>query len=250
MFFQEPYSIFTISAIILLAITILEAIAVITVGSSMDSIVSGGDSDGIDLDVGLHDDLSMDVFSSAQSYGGVEVGINLLNVGKVPFMIVLAALTAWFTITGYSIHFSLASLGVSLSNYFVAPISFGIATLGTYFTTKLVAKFLPSEKSYSIKEKDLIGSVGTVVLGMGDNNRSVQVKIKDIFGTYHYVQARVALPNIQVKASDEVIILKKGNDGFYKLLPKVPDSVKSGSKQSIEEFLMNEIPKAKMVSKE
>lgn len=237
MFFQEPYSIFTISAIILLAITILEGIAVATMGSSMDNMVGGGDADGIDLDVGLHDDLHMDVFSASQSYAGIESGINLLNLGKVPFMIVLAALTTWFTISGYTIHFTSSLLGMSFSNYFVAPISFGIAALGTYFTTKLISKILPTETSESIVEKELIGSIGVVVLGEGDMNRSVQVKVLDNFGTEHFIQARVALPNMKVSAKDEVIILKKTNDAFYKILPKVSDKVKAQKKQSIDEFI-------------
>lgn len=239
MFFQEPYSIFTISALILLSIAILEAIAVATMGSSMDSVIQSSDGVDIDADIspGLHDDLNLDVFSSTEGSAAFEPGVNLLNIGKVPFMIVLAALATWFTVSGYTIHFTAESLGLSFSNYFVAPICFGIATLGTFFTTKLLGKILPSEKSTAIKEKELIGSIGSVVLGEGDNNRSVQVRIKDQYGEEHYIQARVALPDIKVSAKDEVIVLKKGADTFYKILPKVPDTVKAGVKQSIDEFL-------------
>lgn len=239
MFFEEPYSIFTISALILLSIAILEAISVATMGSSMDSVIQG--SDGVDVDadigVGLHDDLSMDVFATSESHAGFETGVNLLNIGKVPFMIVLAALATWFTISGYTIHFSAEALGLSFSNYFVAPISFGIATIGTFFTTKIISKIIPPEKSSSIKEKDLIGSIGSVVLGQGDDTRSVQIRTTDQFGEEHYMQARVALPGITIKAGDEVIILKKGKDSFYKVLPKIPNSVKSETKQSVKEFL-------------
>lgn len=245
MFLQEPYLIFTISALILMAIAILEAIAVMTVGSSMDSLIPHADGEG--LDIGLHDNLSMDVFNSTKLNIGFEGGINLLNLGKVPFMIVLAALTAWFTISGYSIHFVSSSLGFSLSNYFVAPFSFGIATLGTYFTTKMVSRFLPSEKSYSISEKDLIGSIGVVTVGEGDSNKSVQVRIVDKFGSQHYIQAKVALPNITVKAKEKVIVLKKGKDTFYKILPKVSlsEDIKVENKQSIDEFLINSSFKTK-----
>lgn len=220
--FEQPYLIFTLSALLLIAITILEAIAFFTTGASMESMVST-DSADVDLSAGgFGKEVEMDLFNVSKGHYDISIeGANLFNIGKVPFMIVLASLAMWFSSTGFSLHAIAENIGYSLSNYFSVPISFAIASVGTFFTTKVISKLVKSEETNSVRIKDLLGDVATVVLGSGDSKRAVQIRVLDKFGKEHFLMARVAVDDVAINAGDEVIILREEKDSCCKVIPKI-----------------------------
>lgn len=229
--FEQPYLLYTLSALLLVAITILEAIAFFTTGASMESMVS---PDGMDVDLsaeGFGKEIEMDMFNVSKWHYDISIeGANLFNIGKVPFMVILASLAMWFSASGFSLHAIAENFGFSLSNYLSVPISFAIASVGTFFTTKVISKFVKSEETNSIKIKELLGDVGTVVLGSGDSKRAVQIRVVDQFGKEHFLMARVAVDDVTVNAGDEVIILREEKDSYCKIIPKV-------SSEKLEELL-------------
>lgn len=223
--FEPPYLIFTLAALLLVAITILEAVAFFTTGSSMESMVSSDHPD-MDLSVdGFSKEIDMDMFHVSKGHYDWSVeGANLFNIGKVPFMVVLSSLAMWFAATGFSIHGVAENMGISISNYFSVPVSFAIASIGTFFTTKLVSKLVKPEETSSIKIKELLGDVGTVMLGEGDSKRAVQIRLEDKFGKEHFLMARVAVDGIKIKAGDEVVLLREEGE-FCKVIPKISSSM-------------------------
>lgn len=216
MFLQEPYLIFTISALFLIALAILEAISFFTTGASMDKLIDGHES-GVD---GISKDIDFLQFSKDGLDIGID-GVNLFNIGKVPFVVILASLATWFSICGYSMHFIAERNSIALSNFLSVPISFAIASIGTYFTTNIIAKIVKNHESSAVNIDDLMGEIGVVVINEGSSEKPVQIKVIDKFNKEHYLMARVAVDGVVVKQNDEVILINQQNDYFVKVLPKL-----------------------------
>jgi hypothetical protein len=246
MFFQEPFFIYTIAAFVLFGLAILEMIAFFTVGLSMEGVASSVDSD-ISIDSGVDSfakEIEMDVLTVSKEHLSWSTdSISLFNVGKVPFVVILALFSAWFSGTGIGTHIFLRSIELNISNFFVLPMSFAVACIGTFFSTKVMANVLKSEDTV-VSKKEFIGEVGTVVIGEGDFNKSVQVKLVDKYKSTHYIMVRMAIEGISIKEKDEVIILKETKDGYFKALPKINKNMLNvENSQEVKELEVKEMVK-------
>ena len=144
----------------------------------------GGDTDvGADADVEVDADVDTDVNVDSGSGGSsFATGVlGILNVGKVPFTIILMALFATWGITGLVVN-EILNINVHSSRS-TLWISCGVALLASIFGTRYLAlglsKIFP-ESDRATTDHHLIGLSGRVISG----------RVTTTFGT-----ARVPVPN-------------------------------------------------------
>lgn len=210
LFLTPPYNIYTYATGFVFLLSLLEII-MFTVGVSLSKFFTHD----IDIDHSHHNHWS------GLDQGVTIESVNLLNLGKVPFFLILVCIAGFFGFSGISIHLLLKSLGMSLSNLFVLPLSVLFSTLLTYATTSIWSKFFPNEETYSISEKEYIGNNGIVNLGTGDRDNAVEVSTYDKYGNKHFIMAQVALPNVKVNEGEKVIIVARENNKHFLVLPLV-----------------------------
>ena len=117
------------------------------------------------------------------------------------------SLAGIFGFTGIGSHILAKYLNISINNLFIFPFSVLTSIIGTYVITNIWSKLIPNYESYVIKQKELIGQVGTVVIGSGDISNLVEVSIIDKYNKNHFFMCRVLLENIKVNKDDRVRII-------------------------------------------
>ena len=197
--FESPYDIYTIATGFVLALSFVE-IMLFVFGSSLSKIFSN--------ELIVEKDLIFDKSIDFNLEHNFEIdNLNLFNIGKVPFFLILVSLAGIFGFTGIGSHILAKYLNISINNLFIFPFSVLTSIIGTYVITNIWSKLIPNYESYVIKQKELIGQVGNVVIGSGDISNLVEVSIIDKYNKNHFFMCRVLLENIKVNKDDRVRII-------------------------------------------
>ena len=203
--FEAPLSIFTIVGGTVLGICMIEIILFL-LGASLSRLFDHGFDTHIDHNFDIDHD------------------INLLNFGQVPLFVILLCLGTFFSLTGIGIHTLADSFGEHLSNLAVVPASVFSTTFLTYWVTRAWSKFFPNEESYAIGLDELLGHTGDVHLGRATGLQSVEVAVKDRFGSTHYIMTRCAIEGLTIKEGDAVVLVDKLEDGTFLGIPALTDT--------------------------
>jgi hypothetical protein len=207
---QPPYNIFTIVALFTLGLSLLE-ILMFFFGLSFDNFINLDSHSDLDLDLDL--DIENDI--SIYSYDSV----NLLNLGKVPFLVILLSLSSSFSFFGFGTHYLAQELGTTISNLIAVPFSVGLSLFFTNTITIFWKKIFSDKNSVAISEKSFIGKIGTINLGTATNKNSVEISLYDERNMKHYIMGQVALPNITIAQNSKVFIIHKKKNGNFLVLP-------------------------------
>jgi len=126
-----------------------------------------------------------------------------LYVGQVPLLVVLVVFLGVFGIFGLIGQTLLRQLtGFALPGLIAAPAILFAAMPLVRWTTGGLARILPKEESSAVRTQSFIGRTATVVGGTARSNLPSQAKVKDQFGTTHYVM---------VVPEEEDIVLDNGS---------------------------------------
>ncbi len=182
---------FFIAAAILVALTVIEVMAMVIGFSFSDMLGDPFDS---------HDGLSW-LFS-------------WFNVGGVPILILVMLFLGIFAICGLLIQM------VASHTYGLLPASIA-ATLSvicsiplTRHSTRAVARIVPRDETYAVDLSDLVGRTGQVTVGPLDQGLPGQVQIKDTHGNWHTVRARAAKGEVAIPVRTIVLLVDRTKDIF------------------------------------
>lgn len=120
---------------------------------------------------------------------GVVVGfLNWLYVGRVPLLMVLIIFWTVFGVLGLILQNALYLLiGQLLPSLVAVPAVLMLSLPVVRFFTKWLYKVLPKDETSAVYSDELIGRVGTIVIGTATCDKSAQAKVKDLHGQTHYV---------------------------------------------------------------
>ncbi len=175
-----------------------------SVPSSLDlSQADMGAVDLSDLDLGASDGAPGVATAQGGSLGA------MLGLGKVPFLIWLAAALAGFGLSGYLVQ-SLAAqvFGASLPAVLaVLPAGF----VGVWFARgygRVLARLIPASES-SVRSKAMLNRRrGVVSQGVARQGHPAEIRVQDGFGNLHYIRAQPLDQREQIAAGTEVLVLR------------------------------------------
>lgn len=203
----------------------------------------GGDAD-VDVDVadvpdfadlaGMGVNLNMpdladydipDVSADAQAdtepdTGAGDVGaLAWLGLGKVPFMIWLAALLLGFGGAGLIVQTVWSNiLGFALPLVLIVPAAIAVGVWFTKTFSAVFAALLPKTESTSLSTRRYGGHKGVVTQGTAERGRPAEVKLIDRHGNLHYLRAEPAHDDHRIPAGTDVIILRNIRTGVLRLV--------------------------------
>lgn len=156
-----------------------------------------------DLDLGAADGVP-DIDSAQAGSLGV-----MLGLGKVPFLIWLAAALAGFGLTGYLVQ-SLATQvsGATLpASFAVLPAGF----VGIWFARgygSALARLIPGSET-SVRSKAMLNRRrGVVSQGVARQGHPAEIRVQDGFGNLHYIRAQPLDQREEIAAGTEVLVLR------------------------------------------
>ncbi|VEN74408.1 conserved membrane hypothetical protein [Candidatus Desulfarcum epimagneticum] len=208
---------FAVSIALMLLIAFLEgAMTAIGAGLSelIDSFMPGS---GPDLDVDI--DLDQPEFSV---HGALTKTMGWLHIGKTPFLIILVVFLTTFGLMGFGFQSVILKIAGRPLPALPASIIVFILALPVFRTfAGIVAKIMPKDETQAVEEKSFIGRVAVITLGKASPGKPAQAKLKDQFGTWHYVMIEPDIENEEFQQGEKTLIVRRKNSGFKAIRNKI-----------------------------
>ena len=173
-------------------------------------------------------DLDGPDFDGTDSFDAAEASVFVqafawLNVGRVPFLVLLLSYLAVFTVAGLVLQ-SAASAAIGLIPAWIAGPAAGLAALpATRLTSRLLARIMPREETYAVGEEQFIGRTASITLGPVDAETAGKAKLVDQFGNVHFVRVRAANAGERYQVGSEVLLVRR-DDAVFAVIA-TPESV-------------------------
>lgn len=174
--------IFGVALMVMLLLGVLELI----------SLLLGGINDWIN---GLLPDSLTETTHAEVGLDATDAGIFIrflswLYIGKIPLLMLIVVFLAVFGLLGYGVQTIAALL---FGSYLHGALATVITWLLALPLVRLVAaglyRILPRDETTAIRQENLVGRVGIIVLGDAKIGSPAQVRVKDAYGQQHYVMA-------------------------------------------------------------
>ncbi|WP_299397104.1 OB-fold-containig protein [Pelagibius sp.] len=224
-FFADQNSPFLVTAVVTLVIAGIEILSVL-LGLGLSDLI-----DDVMPDLDIEGDLDTEMPDAG---GGILAdAMSWLNVGRVPFLVLLIAFLTLFTVSGYGLQLLVGgALGFYLPALLAAPAALAAALPATRWTSRGLARIVPREETYATGNDDLVGRVATVTLGPVTRRAAGKAKVADRHGNLHFVRVRAASRGERFQTDAEVLLVGYKRSLFEVIAP--PGSLSSNQNQDGE----------------
>ena len=238
LFFASGSAPFTIALVVMFGLFLFEIISLFSglgVNEVIDDLVVGN-VDMPDIgDIGDIGDIadmpSVDGYSAGEVPGGIEgsstpEGGSLLGrmlawlyVGRVPVLIVLVLFLGIFGVIGLMGQSILRNLtGMALPAVIAAPAVFMASLPPVRWSAAGLARILPKDETSAVSTDSFIGRTATVMGGTARPDLPGQARLRDQFGTTHYVMV-VPEQDDGILENGSLILLVRQVNGHFSAIP-------------------------------
>ena len=188
-FLSAPLQPFSIAAIVLLGLVVIEILGVL-IGSQPSDALHSADLDQL-----------------------FEGSLSWLNLGRVPLLILLMILIGLFVVSGMLMQAFLASLVGPLPALPASGIAGAFALAATGKVSHFIARIMPRDETYALTDDELVGRVGTVTVGPLEAHVVGKISVVDGHGNRHFPRARPDNPDDRIEIGAKVLIVStKGRE--------------------------------------
>lgn len=197
---------FTVSLTIMLMIAVLEGTTTM-IGMGVSHMVETFMPDfDLDADIDSPDGTSPGVLTKTFGW---------LRIGQVPFLIILVAFLTIFGLTGLILQsVILEFIGILLPGLAASGAALAVTLPMVRMVTGMIARIMPKDETEAVSEKSFIGRVAVITLGRATQGKPAQAKLRDQFGTTHYIMVEPDLADESFQQGDPVLIVRQTGAGF------------------------------------
>ncbi|SDU06702.1 YqiJ family protein [Desulfobacula phenolica] len=213
---------FMVSLTIMVMIACLEGVSTL-IGMGFSSMI-----ESLIPDFNMDVDADMDVDANAGANSGIgpdhpnisTTGIltktfGWLRIGQIPVLIILIAFLTIFGLVGFFIQSVVVKItGHLLPGIIASAISFLLTLPLVRAATGIIVKIMPKDETQAVAEKSFIGRIAVITLGKASKNNPAQAKVRDKFGTAHYVMVEPDIDDENFAQGDQVLIVKQTGFGY------------------------------------
>jgi membrane protein implicated in regulation of membrane protease activity len=149
-------------------------------------------------------------------------GLNWLNVGGVPLLILIVIALGAFAGLGFAIQSIARAIATPLPAAAAGLAAFALALPVIRSGSRLIARIVPRDESYAVELADLVGRTGEVSRGPLDQGLPGSVHLKDAHGNWHTVRARAADDTVPM-ATGATVLLVDLRGAVFTAIPAPPD---------------------------
>ncbi|WP_066803584.1 YqiJ family protein [Moraxella oblonga] len=180
------------------------------------AMLVGGANDWLDnllpdelSEVNAHSEIGIDTVDS----GAFIRFLSWLYFGKVPVLMLFVLFLAIFGLLGFIVQNIIFNIAGFYLPVFVAIILVWMLSLPILrLSAKGLYKILPKDETTAINQNELIGRIGTITIGIANQDKKAEVKVKDKYGQMHYVMAFCDNDDILTQGDTVLLVAQKGND--------------------------------------
>lgn len=135
--------------------------------------------------------------------------LDYLNVGRIPFMVVLCLTLGCFGLIGICSQYCIvAFLGSPLSPILVSAFSLVFTFPLVHALGKSLARWLPHDESSAVSEESFIGCMALITGATAIAGKPCEARLKDKFGQIHYLLVEPEEGN-QLHSGDRILIIDR-----------------------------------------
>lgn len=141
-----------------------------------------------------------------------------LGVGRVPLLIVLVVLLAFFGMIGIAAQKLAASfLGAPLSPWLASAIALVGALPLTGVGARAIARVLPADETTAIGLGTLVGRRTEIVIGEARRGSPARGRVRDAYGQIHYVMVEPTDEDARLVTGDTALLVRREGELFFGL---------------------------------
>ena len=141
-----------------------------------------------------------------------------LGIGRIPLLMVIVVLLAFFGLVGIVLQQIAASLaGAPLSAWIAGPAAFVAALPLTGVGARGLARILPRDETTAISLEELIGRRATVVVGTSRAGCPARASVRDRHGLTHYVMVEPNDERQSVTEGGTLLLVRREGETFVGL---------------------------------
>lgn len=146
-----------------------------------------------------------------------------LGVGRVPLLILLVVLLAWFGILGLALQqVATAMLGAPLPLLLATPLAALAALPVTGLTARGLARIMPQDETTAVSRDHLLGKRATVTVGSAARGSPARASVRDVHGQVHYVMIEPTGDAASIPEGETVLLVRREGDIFIGLYEANP----------------------------
>ncbi|CAO4139602.1 Inner membrane protein YqiJ [Methylorubrum aminovorans] len=206
---------FTLAAVVMTGLVVVEVLSLL-VGHSLSGLVDNA----LGHEAGGGGDLA----TAADADGAFSPAalMSWINLGRVPFLILLILALAVFALAGFLVQGLAAALVAPLPALLAVPVASAATLPALRVSTRVIAGLIPRDETYVVTADDLVGATAEVTLGPLDEGLPGQVRAVDRHGNTHFLRARAA-PGAPAMATGARVLLVDRTEAVFVAVPATPD---------------------------
>ena len=175
--------------------------------------IGDGDFDAdIDLDTDVDGEVDLD------GIGPLAGALDWLGVGKLPLSILLTLWAASFGLSGLTMQeIAKNSTGARLPMIWPSLLALGLSFPLLKISGMILRPILPRDETEAVTTESLLGSEGEIVIGVARRGRPAQARVRDKWGTAHYVSVEPESDVDEFPAGAKVLLLKR-HDHIFRVI--------------------------------
>ena len=198
-FFHESVWLFTAAIGVVLALGVLETLGLL--------LGHGGIFGWFDHDLDFDHDVDLDHDFQVGGHGGV---LAWLHVGKVPLTILLILFLSAFALCGFLAQIlSLELMGQFLPLPLAAVGAFSVAVPTVRIVGGWIARIIPKDQTSAVSPDELVGRLAVITTGTARAGFAAEARVKDRFGTTHYVMVEPENSDEEFPSRTEVLLKRR-----------------------------------------
>ncbi len=179
------------------------------------TLITGAMSGDADVDVDADADIDIDADGPDFAAGA----LSFLGLGKAPVMMLLVAFSWAFGSAGFILQWIVrGSTGSLLPAALAIPAALVPALILHGAVAALLSKLTNREDSAAIHSDALVGKTATVVLAQTERGKPTQAKVRDQFGTTHYILVEPHRDEDRFSPGEEVVLVSR-NGSLFEAMP-------------------------------
>jgi membrane protein implicated in regulation of membrane protease activity len=168
------YAPFSIALAVLVGIVAIEGLSMIAGHSAshfVESLFGGDAPDAPDADAGHG------------MFGGA---LDWLNIGRAPFLALLAAALGIFAACGFLLQGMAGGIVAPLPGWMAAILAVVPTVPATRLLSRALGRVMPREETYVVTEAEFVGRTGVITVGPARRGVVARMKLQDQYGNWHF----------------------------------------------------------------
>lgn len=207
---------FAIALLIMLGLAVVELIALVTgfsVNDVVDDFVAGH------LEVTAGSGSGMEATSPGEASSMVGRFLAWLHVGRVPVLMILIVFLTVFGVIGLIGQGILrGATGFALPSIIAAPAVFMASLPVVRSATGLLARMMPRDETSAVDIATLVGRTAVVTGGTARTGLPAQARVRDSFGTDHYVLVEPEDEGASFATGSVVLLVRQQAGGRFTVI--------------------------------